>query len=227
MSKTKKVHLIGNAHIDPVWLWRWQAGYAEIKATFRSALDRMKEFPDFIFTSACAAYYKWVEENAPEMFEEIKQRITEGRWVIVGGWWLQPDCNIPSGESFVRQGLYSQRYFNEKFGIMAKTGYNVDSFGHNGMLPQILKKSGMDYYVFMRPGDHEKDLPGNLFWWESADGSRVMAYKIPFSYGNWSGKHSDDPLRHKTLEVKKLAEEQGYDMMNFMEWKSRRRTNNC
>ena len=139
MSKTKKVHLIGNAHIDPVWLWRWQAGYAEIKATFRSALDRMKEFPDFIFTSACAAYYKWVEENAPEMFEEIKQRITEGRWVIVGGWWLQPDCNIPSGESFVRQGLYSQRYFNEKFGIMAKTGYNVDSFGHNGMLPQILK----------------------------------------------------------------------------------------
>ncbi|HHV97375.1 MAG TPA: alpha-mannosidase [Clostridiaceae bacterium] len=215
MDKKVKIHLIGNAHIDPVWLWRWQEGFAEIKATFRSALDRMKEFPDFIFTCACAAYYKWVEENAPEMFEEIKKRVAEGRWVIVGGWWIQPDCNIPSGESFVRHGLYSQRYFYEKFGLMAKTGYNVDSFGHNGMLPQILKKSGMDYYVFMRPGDHEKELPGNLFWWESPDGSKVLAYKIPYSYGNWYRRGSDDPVRQKTLEIKKLAEKQGYDMMSF------------
>ena len=215
MDKKVKVHLIGNAHIDPVWLWRWQEGYAEIKATFRSALDRIKEFPNFVFTCACAAYYKWVEENAPEMFEEIKQRVAEGRWVIVGGWWLQPDCNIPSGESFVRHGLYSQRYFHEKFGLMAKTGYNVDSFGHNGMLPQILKKSGMDYYVFMRPEDYEKDLPSNLFWWESPDGSRVLTYKIPFSYGNWYSRESDDPVRQKTLEIKKLAEKHGYDMMSF------------
>ena len=134
--------MIGNAHLDPVWLWRWQEGFAEIKATFASALERMKEFPEFIFTCACASYYKWVEENCPEMFEEIKQRVKEGRWVIVGGWWVQPDCNMPSGESYVRHGLYSQRYFYEKFGIMAKVGYNVDSFGHSGMLPQILKKAG-------------------------------------------------------------------------------------
>jgi len=140
MKSKHKIHLIGNAHIDPVWLWRWQEGYAEIKATFRSALDRMNEFNDFIFTCGCAAYYKWIEENEPEMFEEIKQRVNEGRWKIVGGWWIQPDCNIPSGESFVRHGLYSQRYFMEKFGLISKVGYNVDSFGHNGMLPQILKK---------------------------------------------------------------------------------------
>lgn len=179
----RKIHLIGNAHLDPVWLWRWQEGFAEIKATFRSALDRMNEFPEFIFTSACAAYYQWVEENAPLMFEEIKVRVKEGRWVIVGGWWIQPDCNIPCGESFVRHSLYSQRYFQEKFGVMAKVGYNVDSFGHNGMLPQILKKSGLNYYVFMRPGEYEKQLPGNLFWWESPDKSRVLAYRIPFHYG--------------------------------------------
>ena len=100
-----KVHLIGNAHLDPAWLWRWQEGFAEIKATFRSALDRMKEFPDFTFTCAGASYYQWVEENDPAMFEEVRRRVAEGRWIIAGGWWLQPDCNIPSGESFARHSL--------------------------------------------------------------------------------------------------------------------------
>lgn len=137
----KKLYLIGNAHLDPVWMWRWQEGFAEIKATFKSALDRMNEFEDFKFTSACACYYQWVEKNAPDMFDEICKRVKEGRWEIAGGWYIQPDCNIPSGESFARQGLYSQRYFREKFGKIAKTGYNVDSFGHNGNLPQILKKA--------------------------------------------------------------------------------------
>ncbi|NSW91569.1 MAG: alpha-mannosidase [Firmicutes bacterium] len=214
MDKGYQIHLIGNAHIDPVWLWRWQEGFAEVKATFRSALDRMEEFPDFVFTCACAAYYKWVEENDPQMFEEIKTRVKEGRWVIVGGWWIQPDCNIPSGESFVRHSLYSQRYFSEKFGIICKVGYNVDSFGHNGMLPQILKKSGMDYYVFTRPGPHEKELPKSLFWWESEDGSRVLTFRIPYNYGNWWSK-GDNPLREKTLAVLELAGEQGIDLMSF------------
>ncbi len=213
MDEKIKIHMIGNAHIDPVWLWRWQEGFAEIKATFRSALDRMNEFPEFVFTSACASYYKWIEENCPGMFEEIKERVREGRWVVVGGWWLQPDCNIPAGESFVRHGLYSQRYFKDKFGVMSKVGYNVDSFGHNGMLPQILKKSGMDYYVFMRPGDAEKELP-NVFWWESEDGSRVMTYKIPFSYNLW-WEDSDNPLKDKILEVKKMAQDQGQSLMVF------------
>ncbi|MFO7636606.1 MAG: glycoside hydrolase family 38 C-terminal domain-containing protein [Clostridia bacterium] len=178
------IHLIGNAHIDPVWLWRWQEGFAEIKATFRSALDRMEEYEDFVFTSACASYYQWVEENEPEMFREIRERVAEGRWEIAGGSWIQPDCNIPSGESFARHGLYSQRYFLSRFGRMAKTGYNVDSFGHNAMLPQILRLSGMENYVFTRPGDHEKTLPSNLFLWESPDGSRVLAFRIPYGYNS-------------------------------------------
>lgn len=211
VKKQYKVHLIGNAHIDPVWLWRWQEGYAEIKATFQSALDRLREFPDFIFTSACASYYKWVEENDPCMFDEIRSMIREGRWAIVGGMWIQPDCNIPSGESFVRHVLYSQRYFLEKFEIMAKVGYNVDSFGHNGMLPQILKKSGMDYYVFQRPGDHEKELPGNVFWWESPDGSRILTFKIPFGYTS----RSRDEVVEKIRRTGDMAEAQGIDFMCF------------
>lgn len=93
--KDKKLYMIGNAHLDPVWLWQWQEGFQEAKATFRSALDRMKESEDFIFTSSSAAMYEWIENNEPAMFEEIRARVKEGRWNIVGGWWIQPDCNIP------------------------------------------------------------------------------------------------------------------------------------
>lgn len=218
MNNEKKLHLIGNAHLDPVWLWRWQEGFAEIKATFRSALDRMKEFPEFKFTSACASYYQWVEENCPEMFEEIKARVKEGRWIIAGGQWIQPDCNTPSGEAFARHSLYSQRYFYEKFGQMAKVGYNVDSFGHNGMLPQILKNSGIKYYIFMRPDENEnKDIPGNLFWWESMDGSRVMTFRIPYSYGPYYfDDNGIDPSEwQKLMATMNLAAQQGTDMMGF------------
>jgi alpha-mannosidase len=200
-TKEQTLHMIGNAHLDPVWLWQWQEGFQETKATFRSVLDRMEEYDDFVFTNSSAANYEWIENNEPEMFEEIKQRIKEGRWEIVGGWWVQPDCNIPGGESFVRQGLYGQRYFQEKFGVTAKVGYNVDSFGHHGMLPQILKKSGMDHYIFMRPNPQEKGLPGRLFWWESGDGSRVLTFRIPFEYCTW-GKDIEKHVRRNAGELK-------------------------
>lgn len=177
-----KLYFIGNAHIDPVWLWRWQEGFSEISATFRSALDRMRDFPDFKFTSACSSYYQWIEETDPDMFEEIRQRVKEGRWNIVGGMFLQPDCNIPDGESFARHILISQRYFQEKFGITVKTGYNVDSFGHNASLPKILRKGGMENYVFMRPGMMEKTLRENVFRWESDDGSSVSTFRIHERY---------------------------------------------
>lgn len=177
--------MIGNAHLDPVWLWNWQEGFQEAKATFKSALDRMEEDEEFVFTCSSAAFYEWIEKNNPAMFEQIKKRVAEGRIELAGGWWVQPDCNIPSGESFIRQGLYGQRYFLKKFGKMAVTGYNVDSFGHNGNLPQILKKSGLDNYVFMRPMPLEKGLPGRIFRWRSMDGSEVMTYRIPYEYCSW------------------------------------------
>ena len=178
----KPVYMIGNAHLDPVWLWTWHDGFSEVKATFRSALDRMKETPGFIFTCSAACYYEWMEEACPDMFEEIKQRIAEGRWILAGGMYIQSDCNLPSGEGFVRQIMLGQRYFKEKFGITAKVGYNVDSFGHNAMLPQILKKSGLDYYTFMRPEDYQKELPSNIFKWQAPDGSTVNAVRICFPY---------------------------------------------
>ena len=205
----KKIHLIGNAHIDPVWLWQYQEGLAEVKATFRSALDRMKEFDNFKFTSACGAYYMWIEKSDPKMFEEIQARVREGRWILAGGWFIQPDCNIPSGESFARHALITQRYFLKKFGKIARTGYNVDSFGHNGTIPQLLCQSRMENYVFMRPQDYEKELPQSLFLWESRDGSRVKTYRIPFHYdiGSW-------PLK-VFYDVKALSEKENSDEMAF------------
>lgn len=176
----KKLYMIGNSHIDPVWFWDWDEGMQEVKATFRSALDRMGEYPTMKFTSTSSAFFEWIEEVAPDMFEEIRQRVREGRWELAGGWFIEPDCILPCGEAFVRQGLYAQRYFREKFGKICRSGSNVDSFGHNPMLPQILKESGMEEYVFMRP---RLDTP--VFLWESADGSRVNAVSLPSEYTTW------------------------------------------
>lgn len=175
------MHMIGNAHIDPVWLWNWQEGFQEIKATFRSALDRLHESPDFRFVASSAAFYEFIEQNDPAMFREIQQRVGEGRWEIVGGWWIEPDCNLPCGESFVRQGLYGQQYFLEKFGKTATVGFCPDSFGHAASLPQILLQQGLTRYCFLRPKPEEKELPARLFWWQWQD-HRVLTFRIPNEY---------------------------------------------
>lgn len=180
----KKIHLIANAHLDPVWQWNWQEGCGEVLMTFRSALDRLDEYPDLVFTCSSAAYYRWVEELDPTMFEEIRQKVKEGRWIPVNGWWVQPDCNLPSGESFARHTLYAQRYYLEKFGRICRTGYNIDSFGHAGSLPQILSHGGMNAYVFMRPGNNPSiKIPYNSFVWTGTDGTEVLAFHLPAEYG--------------------------------------------
>ncbi len=207
-----KIHIISNAHLDPIWLWRWQEGCGEVLQTFRSAVDRIKEYKGMIFTCSSASYYKWVEEIDPELFEEIRKLVKKGKWVPVNGWWVQPDCNMPAAESFARQALYSQLYYYEKFGITCKTGYNVDSFGHNAMMPQLLTQSGMKCYVMMRPDRNENpEVPENLFWWDSADGSRVLTYRIPNFYCV-SGKNGID---NELPFLRERAEKSGHGMMFF------------
>jgi len=178
-----RVHMIGHGHIDPVWLWPWSEGLSVVHSTFRSALDRMKETPDFAMTASSAQFYQWVSENDPAMLAEIRKRVEEGRWGLVGGWWVEPDVNIPSGEAMARQGLYAQLTLRRLLGRTARTGFNPDSFGHTGTLPQILKLQGMENYVFMRPGPQEKTLPADVFWWEAPDGTRVLTYRILGGYG--------------------------------------------
>ena len=181
-TPARRIHMVGNAHLDPVWLWPWQEGYQEARATFWSAIHRMDEYPDFVFTCDQIVLLSWVEESDPELFARIRERVADDRWVNAGGWWVEPDCNMPSGESFARQGLYGQRYLQSRFGKTATVGMNVDPFGHHVMLPQILRLQGMDSYCFLRPGPHETEMPNTAFWWESPDGSRVLGYRIPFEY---------------------------------------------
>jgi alpha-mannosidase len=184
---TRALHLVGNAHIDPVWLWRWPEGLAEVRATFRSALDRIREHDTFIFTASSAAFYAWVEAEDPPLFAEVVEAVRAGRWAVVGGWWVEADCNLPGAESFVRQALVAQRWFAQHLGVSARTGFCPDAFGHHAMLPAILSGSRLDGYLFMRPQPHELDLPARTFWWEAADGSRVLASRIPFEYAVWGG----------------------------------------
>lgn len=183
-AKSYRIRLIGNAHIDPVWLWPWFEGVSVVQSTFRSALEQMNETPGFTFSASSAQFYEWVSENDPALLEQIRARLEEGRWDPVGGWWVEPDVNLPDGEALVRQGLYGQLTYKRLLGRMATTAYNPDSFGHPGTLPQILHLQGMDSYVFMRPMANEKTLPAPLFWWQAPDGTRVLAYRIPIGYGD-------------------------------------------
>lgn len=176
------IHMIGNAHLDPAWMWTCDEGMEAFLATCRSAIDRMEETPSFIFTCSSAAHYRWVEQAEPELFEQIRKQVREGRWAIAGGWWTQADCNIPSGEGFVRQALLGQRYFFDRFGIRAYTGYSPDAFGHGLGLPQLLARSGMTGYIFCRPDPAELSLPSPLVRWTGPDGSSVLAYRVPFHY---------------------------------------------
>ncbi len=181
MTKAKVIEA-GNAHIDAAWLWPRSETIDVVKRTFTTALQLMNEYPDYTYTQSAAQYSAWMADKYPELNAQIKQRIKEGRWEIVGGMWVEPDLNIPDGESLVRQLLVGQRYFQKEYGVQARIGWNPDSFGYNWQLPQIYKRSGMDYFVTQKMHWNDTNqLPFRLFWWESPDGSKVLTY-FPTDY---------------------------------------------
>lgn len=181
----KELHMICNAHLDPVWLWQRPEGIAEAISTFRVAADFCEEFDGFVFNHNESLLYEWVEENEPELFERIQKLVKEGKWRIMGGWYLQPDCVMPCGESFIRQIETGLSYFKQKFGVRPLAAINFDPFGHSRGLVQILRKCGYESYVFMRPSgiDTEPD-----FIWEGFDGSKILAHKITSGYNSGKGK---------------------------------------
>ncbi len=183
----KRLHLICNAHLDPVWQWEWEEGAAETLSTFRIAADFCEEYGNFVFCHNEALLYQWIEEYDPPLFEHIKKLVAEEKWHIMGGWHLQPDCNMPNGESFVRQALSGRRYFKEKFGVTPRVAVNLDPFGHSRGLVQILKKSGYDGYLFMRPNEHDLKLPASEFKWIGYDGSEVVGIRIHGGYNSGKG----------------------------------------
>jgi alpha-mannosidase len=177
------IRAVGNSHIDMAWLWPWTETVEVVRNTFRSVLDLMREYPDFKFTMSSARTYEWMQEKYPDLFKEIERRVKEGRWEIIGGMWVEPDLNMPDGESLVRQILVGKRYFQKNFGVDVKIGWNPDSFGYNWQLPQIYSKSGMGYFVTQKLlWAHEyTTFPYKLFWWEAPDGSRLLTY-FPHDY---------------------------------------------
>lgn len=189
----KKLHLISNAHLDPVWQWEWEEGAAAAVSTFRAAAEFCREYDGYVFNHNEALLYKWIEEYEPRLFEEIRELVRLGKWHIMGGWYLQPDCNMPSGESLVRQILLGRSYFKEKFGAAPGTAINFDSFGHSRGLVQIMRKSGYDSYLFMRP-DNKAAGPAEDFVWVGFDGSEVAAHQISDGYNSLIGQ------AHKKIE---------------------------
>ena len=142
-ASRRVLHIIGYSHIDAAWLWPWRDSFNVALTTARSALDRMNETPGFCYSHSSSSHYRWIQEADPRMFEEIRHRIREGRWEVVGGWPVEPDCTIPSTESFVRHSLYGKRYCSAMLGVDVNIGFNPDSFGHAYGLPTIPSQTSM------------------------------------------------------------------------------------
>lgn len=183
----KEMHLLCNAHLDPVWLWQRPEGVAEAISTFRVAAAFCEEYDGFIFNHNESLLYEWIEEHEPELFKKIQRLVSEGKWHIMGGWYLQPDCTMPCGESFIRQIETGNRYFIEKFSIKPTCAINFDPFGHTRGLVQILKKCGYDSYIVTRAGI---PVPERDFLWKGFDGSEIVGHKAN-GYGTGMGKVLD------------------------------------
>lgn len=180
----REFYMLCNAHLDPVWLWQRQEGMAEAISTFRVAADFCEKYDGFIFNHNESVLYEWVEEYEPALFERIKKLVKEGKWRIMGGWYLQPDCVMPSGETIIRQIEVGNSYFMEKFGVKPVTAINMDPFGHDRGLVQILKKTGYENYLFMRPCGI---VPEHNFIWKGYDNSEILAHAIFTGYNSMKG----------------------------------------
>jgi len=178
------MHLTGNSHIDAAWVWPWTETVDVVRRTFSTALQLMREYPNYTYSQSAAAYYEWMAEKYPPIQKDIASRIQQGRWEPVGGMWVEPDLNLLDGESIVRQLLVGTRYMKQEYGATVQVGWNPDTFGFTWQLPQIYSKSGIHYFVTQKMGWNETNrLPLKLFYWQSPDGSRVLTY-FPHDYNN-------------------------------------------
>ncbi len=206
----RKIHLICNAHLDPVWLWRWQEGCAEALSTFRVAEELTDEFSGFRFNHNEAVLYQWVKENEPDLYERIQKKVQEGRWHIMGGWYLQPDCNMPSGESIIRNISTGRRFFEKEFGVRPATAINFDSFGHSQGLVQILNQAGYDSYVVCRPAKDNFDFKEQNYLWKGFNGSQVVVHRSDENYNSVYG--------HAAAELSKFLEETKEEDVSMFLW---------
>ena len=188
--------MVSNAHLDPVWLWHWQRGADEALATCRVACDLLDEYADLHYCRGEAWVYEQVRVLAPDLLERVRNHIRSGRWEVVNGWWVQPDCNLPTLDAIRASARLGHAWFREHLGVESiPVAYNVDSFGHGAYLPRAIVDAGQSYYVFTRPGTNEKELPAALFRWQSPDGAEVLAYRVPAGYAGWDAVSLEHKVR--------------------------------
>ncbi|WEK51464.1 MAG: glycoside hydrolase family 38 C-terminal domain-containing protein [Candidatus Kaistia colombiensis] len=187
--------ITGHAHIDLAWLWPYDETRRKARRTFNTALRLMERFPDFVFNQSTAAYYAQIEEDDPALFQEIVAAVKSGQWETIGGMWVEPDTNMPTGESFVRQILYGQRYFEQKFGVRHRVCWLPDCFGFSPALPQLLQQGGMDSFFTIKVNWSETNkFPHDLFYWEGLDGSRVLAHTFDNPVRGYNGSTEPEAL---------------------------------
>lgn len=205
----KELHLVCNAHLDPVWMWDWPEGASEAISTFYSAVELAEEF-DYVFCHNEALLYEFIEKFDPELFERIKKLVHSGKWRIMGGWYLQPDVVAPTGESIIRQAYLGKKYFTEKFGVNSTTAINFDSFGHPRGLTQALKVCGYDSYIVCRPMEDRFHLEENPFKWVGYDDSAIKVFRMDGDtiYCSPLG-HAEENIRQKL----KLLGERDYALI--------------
>ncbi len=194
------LHVVGHAHMDMNWLWTLSETRKMVNDNLRQAVAFMKEYPDYCLLQSQAAVYKFVEDQDPLLFKEVKKYVREGRLEPVGGMWVESDQMMPSGEALTRSFLLGQRYFQSRFGRIARVGWLPDDFGHQSQLPQILRQCGMKYYGLMRTAPHT-----GAFWWESPDGSRVLAYATGGYNGNITENLRDRLRSHPVNKHRSLC----------------------
>jgi alpha-mannosidase len=190
--KQRSLNLLGHAHLDMAWLWTSSETYEVGQRTFASVLNLQQEYPYLTFCHTSPALYAWIEENNPDLFAAIQNAIEQEKWEVLGGMWVEPEVNITSGESLVRQLLYGQNYCLEKFGAIAKIAWLPDSFGFTWQLPQIFKQAGIDYFVTGKlHWNDTNQFPHGCFWWRAPDGTEILTLMSP---PNLTGVMDTNPI---------------------------------
>ncbi|MCL2515338.1 MAG: glycosyl hydrolase-related protein [Microbacteriaceae bacterium] len=180
-----RISAVGHAHIDSAWLWPTRETVRKCARTFSNVLAQMDDDPDFMFACSSAQQYAWIKRFYPELFERIRARVAEGRFVPVGGMWVESDTNMVGGEAMVRQFVAGQGFFEREFGVRAVTGWLPDSFGYTGALPQLLSGAGIEQFVTQKISWNDTDrFPHHTFLWEGIDGTRMFTHFPPMDTYN-------------------------------------------
>lgn len=197
-------YAIGHAHLDLAWLWPIRETKRKGARTFSTALELMDRYPDYLFGASQPQLFEWIEQDHPDLFAKIKQKIKEGRIEVQGGMWVESDTNLPNGESLVRQFLYGKRYFREQFDKDVRYLWLPDAFGFSAALPQIIKKSGCDYFTTIKLSWNSMNpFPYHTFHWAGIDGSRVLVHMPP------EGNYNSAGLPHSYIHAQKAYREKG------------------